>query len=325
MNLKSIMSSLLLAAGVGATTLSAHAQEVYPAKPIRMLLGFAAGGGTDVIARALADRIGAVLGQPVVVDNKPGANGNIAAEMVARAPADGYTLLYNTSSIAISPGLYPKLTYNVTKDLAPVSITANLPIVLVAAKNLNITSAQDFVAYLKKHPGQLDYASAGNGNITHLSALLFLQATGTVANHIPYRSEAPAMTDLAGGQVSFYLGTSPGVIPLMKDGRVQELATASLKRMPAVPDLPTLSETVAKGLELGAWSGIMAPAGTRPEVIQKLNAAIGLALQDKALLEKFAVQAAEPRHGTPEQYGAFIQAELSRWSQIIKANNVRID
>ncbi|RKJ96405.1 tripartite tricarboxylate transporter substrate binding protein [Alicycliphilus denitrificans] len=321
---KSIMS-LLLAAGVGATALPAHAQEPYPAKPIRMVLGFAAGGGTDVITRALAEQMGAILGQPVIVDNKPGANGNIAAEIVARAPADGYTLLYNTSSIAISPGLYPKLAYNVTKDLAPVSFTANLPIVLVAAKNLNITSVQDFVAHLKKHPGQMNYASAGNGNITHLSALLFLQATGTTANHIPYRSEAPAMTDLAGGQVSFYLGTSPGVIPLMKDGRVQGLATASLKRMPAVPGLPTLSETVAKDLELGAWSGIMAPAGTRPEIIQKLNAAVGAALQDKALLDKFAVQAAEPRHGTPAQYGAFIQSELLRWSQIIKANNVRID
>ncbi|SCK26042.1 Tripartite-type tricarboxylate transporter, receptor component TctC [Variovorax sp. HW608] len=326
MSLKAIARSLLAAVGIGmAWTPASHAQEAYPAKPIRLVLGFAAGGGTDVIARALAQRMGELLGQPVIVDNKAGANGNIAAETVARATPDGYTLLYNTSSIAISPALYPKLSYDVSKDLVPVSPTANLPIILVAAKNLGLKSAQDFVAYLKAHPGQLNYASAGNGNITHLSALLFLQATGTKATHIPYRSEAPAITDVAGGQVAFYLGTAPGVTPLMKDGRVLGLAVASLKRMPTAPELPTMSETVAKDLELGAWSGIMAPAGTRPEIIDKLNAAVGTALKDKALLEKFAMQGAEPRHGTPSQYGAFIQSELLRWSQIIRANGVRMD
>jgi tripartite-type tricarboxylate transporter receptor subunit TctC len=304
---------------------SVQAQDNYPNKPIRLILGFGAGGGTDVITRALAQKMTEILGQPVVVENKAGANGNIAAELVAKAPADGYTLLYNTSGVAISPALYPKLSYDITRDLAPVSITANLPIILVTANKLNADSPQDLVNKLKANPGKLNYASAGNGNITHLSALLFLQSTGTTATHIPYKSEAPAVTDLAGGQVDFYLGTAPGVIPLIKDGRIKGQAVSTLKRMDAMPQLPTMNETVAPGLELGAWSGMMAPAGTKPEVIQKLNAAIAESLKDKGLLEKFASQGAEVRHSSPDQYGAFIKAEIARWDQIVRANKVTMD
>jgi len=303
----------------------AQSQEAYPSKPIRLVLGFAAGGGTDVITRALAQKMGEILGQQVIVDNKVGANGNIAGEFVATAPADGYTLLYNTSSIAISPGLYPKLNFDISKDLTPVSITANLPIVLVLAKKLNIKNSQDFVAYLKANPGKLNYASAGNGNITHLSALLFMQATGTSATHVPYRSEAPAITDLVSGQVDFYLGTAPGVIPFIKDDRINGVAVSTLKRMESMPQLPTMSETVAKGLELGAWSGIMAPIGTKPEIINKLNVVIVQALKDKTLLEKFALQGAEARHSSPTQYGSFIQSEITRWGQIIRLNSVKMD
>lgn len=317
---------------VGALTLLssslmciATAQEAYPTKPIRLVLGFAAGGGTDVITRALAQKMGDILGQPVIVDNKAGANGNIAGDIVAKSAADGYTLLYNTSSIAISPGLYPQLSYDVSKDLTPISITANLPIILVTAKKLNMKTAQEFVEYLKARPDRVNYASAGNGNITHLSALLFLSATGTKAVHVPYRSEAPAVTDLASGQVDFYLGTAPGVIPLIKDDRISGLAVSTLKRMDSMPQLPTMSETIANGLELGAWSGIMAPMGTKPEIILKLNTAIGQALKDKALLDKFAVQGAEARHSTSAQYGAFIQSELTRWGQIIRTNAVKMD
>jgi tripartite-type tricarboxylate transporter receptor subunit TctC len=312
-------------AGMLGLALPAHADDNYPSKPIRMVLGFAAGGGTDVIARGLAQKMGEILGTQVFVDNRPGANGNIAADIVAKAPADGYTLLYNTSSIVLSPGLYSKLSYDVTRDLAPVSITANLPIILVASPKTSIKSAEELVSILKAQPGKLNYASAGNGNITHLSALLFLQATGATATHVPYKSEAPAVTDVAGGQVDFYMGTAPGVIPLMKDKRLTPLAVATLKRMDAVPDIPTLSETVAKDLELGAWSGIIAPAGTKPEIINKLNAAIQKALHDKELLAKFAPQGAEPKYGTPAEYGAFIQSELTRWTRLIRQNNIRID
>lgn len=322
-----IARMLLLASAclAGALAPSAGAQEAYPNKPVRLVIGFAAGGGTDVIARALAERLGGILGQPVVLDNKAGANGNIAGEIVARAQPDGYTLLYNTSSIVISPALYPKLSYDVTRDLVPVAMTANLPLVLVASKKLDVRSAQDFVAYLKRAPGKLNYASAGNGNITHLSTLLMLQSLGAQATHIPYRSEAPALADLAGGQADFYLATAPGAIPLIKADRIRGLAVGTLERMDTLPQLPTLSEAVVKGLEVGAWSGIMAPAGTKPDIIQKLDAAIATALKDKALLEKFAGQGAVPRYMPPAQYGAYMQDELGRWVQIVKANSVKMD
>ncbi len=305
--------------------LAAHSQEHYPSKPIRLVLGFAAGGGTDVIARGIAQKMGDFLGTQVFVDNRPGANGNIAGEMVAKASPDGYTLLYNTSSIILSPGLYAKLGYDVRKDLMPVSITANLPMIVVASPKLPVKSVGELVALLKKEPGALNYASAGNGNITHLSALLFMQATGTTATHIPYKGEAPAVADVAGNQVDFYVGTAPGVIPFIKDKRFKGLAVSTLKRMGAMPDIPTINETVAQGLELGAWSGVMAPAGTKKEVIDKLNSAIDHALKDKDLLAKFSVQGAEPLHTTPAQYGDFIQSELLRWTKIIKDNDVKMN
>jgi tripartite-type tricarboxylate transporter receptor subunit TctC len=305
--------------------LPAQAQDAYPNKPIRLVLGFAAGGGTDVIVRGIAQKVGDILGQQVVVDNKPGANGNIAAESVAKSANDGYTLLYNTSSVVLSPGLYSKLNYDVSKDFTPVSLTANLPIVVVTSPKFPAKTIQEFVAQLKANPGKYNYASAGNGNITHLSCLLFLSAVGATATHVPYKSEAPAVTDVAGGQVDFYCGTAPGVIPLIKDKRLQPLAVSTLKRMDSLPNVPTLSETVAKGLELGAWSGIVAPAGTSPQIIDKWNAALAQAMQDKGLLEKFAAQGAEPKHMTPGQYGAFIQSELGRWTKIIKQNQVRMD
>jgi len=319
---------IAIAVSIAAAFTSAFpvvAQDSYPSRPVRLVLGFAAGGGTDVIARGIAAKMSDILGQQVIVDNKAGANGNIAGDIVSKSPADGYTLLYNTSSIVISPGLYPKLSYDVSKDLTPVSMTANLPIVLVVTKKLEVKNAQELIAKLKENPNKLNFASAGNGNITHLSALLFMEATGTKAIHVPYKSEAPALTDLAGGQVDFYLGTAPGVIPLMKGGRITGMAVGSLKRMDPVPTIPTMSESVAKGLELGAWSGIMAPAGTKPEIVNKLNAAVEQALKDKTLLDKFVAQGAEPKYSTPTQYGAFLQAELTRWTGIIKENNVKMD
>ena len=305
--------------------LPASAQDTYPSKPIRLVLGFAAGGGTDVIARTLAQKMGEILGQTVILENKPGANGNIAADMVVKSDADGYTLLYNTSSIVLSPSLYSSLNYDVLKDFSPVSLTANIPIILVVSPKLGMTNVQAFVSALKARPGQINYASAGNGNITHLSALLFLQAVGASATHIPYKSESPAVTDVMGGQVDFYLGTAAGVIPMVRDNRLNGLAVSTLARMEAVPGIPTMSESVAPGLELGAWSGIIAPAGTKPEIIDKLNATIKLAMQDKVLLQKFEAQGAQPKYSTPSQYEAFIKSELVRWTEIIKLNKVRMD
>lgn len=313
----------LLGCGFAGAALAAEAD--YPNRPIRLILGFSAGGGTDVIARALAQKMSESLGVSVVVDNKPGANGNISAEAVAKAPNDGYTLLYNTSSIVLSPGLYSKLGYDVQKDLSPVGLVANLPMVLVAANSVQSKGVADLVTTMKGAPGRFNYASAGNGNITHFAMLMFEHAVGVKGNHIPYRGEAPAMADLMGAQVDLYMGTAPGVMPAIKDKRVRALAVTSLKRLPALPDVPTLDESVAKGLEIGAWSGIMAPAGTPAHVIARLNGSLKEALASPEVQARFASQSADARYMTAEQYGQFLRAELPRWRRIAQQADVKLD
>jgi len=303
----------------------AHAQGNYPNKPIKMVLGFPAGGGTDAIARALAQKMGEILGQSVIVENKPGANGNIAGDTVAKSPADGYTILYNTSSIVISPSLYQNLSYNFNKDLTPVSLVANLPLVLLSSKQSGINNGKEFLEKLKANPGKLNYASAGNGNVTHLLSLMMLEAAGGKAMHLPYRGEAPALSDLAGGQVDFALSTAPAAIPLVRGDRVNGLAVSSIKRLDNLPNLPTLSELLGKPLDLGAWSGIMAPAGTSPEIIAKLNSTIQQAMQDKSLLATFAKHSAEPRYLDTKQYAAFMKTEFERLGKIVRDNGVKID
>ncbi|WP_018312179.1 tripartite tricarboxylate transporter substrate binding protein [Cupriavidus sp. UYPR2.512] len=315
---------VLIASALGLVA-SPLARADYPDRPIRLVLGFSAGGGTDVLARVIAQKMGDHLGKAVIVDNRPGANGNIAAELVAKAPADGYTLLYNTSSVILSPSLYAKLGYDPQKNLMPVGLAANQPIVLVSNPIAPVRNVNDVVTSLKSRPGQLNYGSAGNGNITHLSMLMFEDAIGAHGTHVPYRGEAPALADLVGGQVQIYMGTSAGVMPMVRDKRLRPLAVGSLKRLPSLPDVPTLDETVAKGLELGAWSGIMAPAGTPPEIVRKLSAALREALGEKDLQAGFNAQSAEVRYATPEQYGSFLKAEQARWAKLIRQANVKLE
>lgn len=323
---KRVMASLLLMGALGLNSAGvAHAQDNYPNKPIRMVLGFPVGGGTDAICRALAQKMGEILGQSVIVENKPGANGNIAGDIVAKSTPDGYTILYNTSSIVISPSLYQNLSYNFNKDLTPVSLVANLPLVLLSSKQSGINNGKEFLEKLKANPGKLNYASAGNGNVTHLLSLMMLEAAGGKAMHLPYRGEAPALSDLAGGQVDFALSTAPAAIPLVRGERVNGLAVSSIKRLDNLPNLPTLSELLGKPLDLGAWSGVMAPAGTNPQIIAKLNAAIGKALQDKSLLAIFAKHSAEPRFMDTQQYAAFMKNEFERLGKIVRDNNVKMD
>jgi tripartite-type tricarboxylate transporter receptor subunit TctC len=226
----------------------ALAAASYPDKPIRLVLAFPPGGPTDLVARVLAQRLSEQLGQPVLVDNRPGANGNIAAEMVARAPADGYTLFYNTSAVALSPALYKKLSYDVRTDFAPVALTAVIPLVLVVHPSLPVQNVAEFLAYVKARPGQLTYGSAGNGNVTHLGAFLLLHAKGLEAAHAPYKGSAPALTDLVGGQVQFMTDTVNSSLGFIKDQRLRALAVTSLKRTAVLPQVPTLNETVARGL-----------------------------------------------------------------------------
>lgn len=317
------LAALAILAG---SPLAANAQAVYPSKPVKIVLGFSAGGGTDAIARTLAKHMGNTLNANVLIDNKPGANGNIAAEEVSRAAADGYTLLYNTSSIASSPALYSKrLSYDVTKDLVPVARTASLPIVLVVPTKSPFKTVEELVAYAKANPGKLNYASAGNGNVTHLASLSFEDAVGIKSTHIPYKGEAPALVDLMAGMVDYYFATSAGAIPAVKSGRLKALAVATKQPLDTLPGVPTLDATVAKGLELAAWSGLMAPTGTPADIVAKLNGAVGKALADPEVLAFFANQSAQATPSTSEEYGVFLKSEVDALAKVIKGAGLTLD
>ena len=327
---RSFLQQSLLAASSAGFSLSslAKAAEISAVpQASRILVGFGAGGGIDLLARVLAESIAAQLGKShyVVVDNKPGANGNIGGALVSKAAADGHTLLYNTSSITLSPALYKSMQYDVLRDLAPVALTAVVPLALVVNPAVPANSVQEFVAYAKANPGKLSYGSAGNGNVTHLAAYQFVRAQGIEATHVPYRGSAPADVDLAAGQIQFMTDTINSVMAFVKDRRMKLLAVTTAKRMSLFPEVPTLAETVMPGFEAGAWQGLMVPAGTPAAVVQRLNAEVNKALQSADMRDKLAVQGAEPLGSTPEEYGAYVRKELARWATVVKATGVTLE
>jgi tripartite-type tricarboxylate transporter receptor subunit TctC len=297
----------------------------YPSKPITMVVPFPPGGPTDLVARVLAQKLSEQLGQNVLVDNRGGANGNIGAQLVAKAPADGYTLLYNTSSIALSPALYKSVSYDVQKDFAPVALVAVVPLALVTHPSVPANNVKEFVAYAKAHPGKLSYGSAGNGNVTHLGAFQFVQANGIDAAHVPYKGSAPADVDLVGGQIQFMTDTVNSVMAFVRDKRMKMLAVTTARRMSLFPDVPTLAESGMPGFEVGAWQGVMVPAGTPAPVVERLNAEIVKALKAPDVRERLALQGAEPLGSTPAEYGAYVRKELARWAGVVKATGVTRD
>jgi tripartite-type tricarboxylate transporter receptor subunit TctC len=323
-----IRRTLLKLAAIGLAAGAApalHAQTAWPTQPVRMVIPFPPGGPTDLVGRVLAQALSEQLGQNVIVENKPGANANIAAELVARAPADGYTFMYNTSSLALSAVLYSKLNYDALKDFAPVALTAVVPMVLVVHPSVPAKTVPEFIDLLKKNPGKMVYGSAGNGNVTHLGAFQFLQANGLSATHVPYKGSSPALVDLAGGQTQFMTDTINSALPYIRDGRMRALAVTSAKRSPVLPDVPTLQESGMAGFEVGAWQGVVMPAKTPPEIVNKLNAEITKALKNPAVLEKLAAQGAQPLGSTPEQYGAYLRSEIQRWGEVAKATGAKLD
>ena len=320
---------LLQLAMIGATAcaampMAAHA-DTWPTKPITLVVPFPPGGPTDMVARVLAQNVGEQLGQSVIVDNKPGANGNIGNAFVAKAAADGYTVLYNTSSIALSPALYKKLSYNVNTELAPVALTAVVPLALVINPKTPVNSVAEFVKYAKDQKGKLSYGSAGNGNVTHLAAFQLVQHFGIEATHVPYKGSAPADVDLVAGQIDFLTDTINSVSAFIKDGKLKLLAVSTSKRLPNFPQAPTLAESGMTGYESGAWQGVMVPAKTPKDVVDKLNAAINKALKDPEVLKKLAIQSTEPLGSTPAEYGAYIKKEIARWDSVVKSTGVSLD
>lgn len=307
-----------------AMPIAAHA-DTWPSKPITLVVPFPPGGPTDMVARVLAQNVGEQLGQSVIVDNKPGANGNIGNAFVAKAAADGYTVLYNTSSIALSPALYKKLSYNVNTELAPVALTAVVPLALVVNPKTPVNSVAEFVKYAKDQKGKLSYGSAGNGNVTHLAAFQLVQHFGIEATHVPYKGSAPADVDLVAGQIDFLTDTINSVSAFIKDGKLKLLAVSTSKRLPNFPQAPTLAESGMTGYESGAWQGVMVPAKTPKDVVDKLNAAINKALKDPEVLKKLAIQSTEPLGSTPAEYGAYIKKEIARWDSVVKSTGVSLD
>ncbi len=315
----------LAAAVVALAPMGAAWAQAYPSKPITLVVPFPPGGPTDLVARVLGKKLSEQMGQSVVIDNKPGANGNIGAVAVSKAAADGYTVLYNTSSITLSPALYKNLSYDVQRDLAPVALTAVVPLALVVNPAVPANNVREFVTWAKTQGGKLSYGSAGNGNVTHLVAYQFAQQMGIDAVHVPYKGSAPADVDLVAGQIQFMTDTINSVMPFVKDKRMKLLAVTTAKRMSLFPDAPTLGETVMPGFEAGAWQGVMVPAGTPAAVVQRLNAEIAKALQSAEVKEKLAQQGAEPLGSSPEEYAAYIKKELARWAAVVKATGVTLE
>ena len=311
---------------LAAALFASAALAQYPAKPLRLLLAFPPGGPTDINARIFAQKLSESMGQQVVVDNKPGAGGNIAAAEAAKAPADGYTIFYNTSAISIAPSLYSKLAYDVQKDFAPVALTATVPLVLVINPAIPARNVQELVAYAKANPAKMNYGSSGSGTITHLAGALFGTQMGLKMQHIPYKGSAPALVDVAGGQTQLMIDTINTVLPYVKDNRLRALAIAIQRRSAALPDVPTLEEAAnLPGFEMSAWQGIVVPAATPRDIVARLNAEVNKAVQNADLRQRLATLGAEPLGGSSEQYADYIRAELVRWTKVVRESGARAD
>jgi tripartite-type tricarboxylate transporter receptor subunit TctC len=312
---------------------SARAQAAWPSKPVRILVPFAAGGTTDIIARAVAPELSNTFGQSFVVDNRPGAGGNIGAELVSKADPDGHTLLMGTvGTHGINRALYPKLAFDPIKDFVPITMVAGVPNVLElnagTAEKLKISTVSDLIKYLKANPSKLTMASSGNGTSIHLSGELFKSMTGTKMEHIPYKGSAPALIDLVGGNVDLMFDNLPSSIQQIRAGKLKPIAVTSAKRSSALPDVPTIEEAGGpelKGYEASSWFGLLAPAGTPPDIVDKIHQAIVKALATEDVKEKMAGQGANPGGSSPAEFAKFIAAEHEKWAKVVKESGAKVE
>jgi tripartite-type tricarboxylate transporter receptor subunit TctC len=296
----------------------------YPTRPITLIVPYAAGGGNDVMARIVADKMGAALGQPIVVENRGGAGGSIATRAVAHAPADGYTLgLGGTGTLAIDPSLYPNVGYDPRKDFAPVGLIATSALVVLVHPSVPAKTIPELIALAKQDPGKLAYASAGVGSGIHLGAELFAYMAGIRLTHIPYKGSAPALTDLLGGHVQIYFSSLPPAIGLVQDGKVRALAVTGPERSKIFPDLPTVAESGLPGYAAVLHYGIVAPAGTRKPIVDKLAAALRVAIASPDVASKIAADGAEAMGMTPEEYAADIDREEAKWSEVVRRSGAK--
>ena len=317
--LQLFFSALVL---IFATT--AHAQS-FPTKPIKIIVPFPAGGTVDFFARVISTKLSDALGQSVLVENRAGAGGNIATEAVAKAAPDGYTLLMGSEIIAINTSLYSKIGYDPVKDLAPITLVGTVPNILIVHPGLPVNSVNDLIALAKKTPGKISFASTGQGTSTHLSAELFKLMAQVDLLHVPYKGGPPAIADLISGQVNMMFINMPTGISHVRSGKAKILAVSSIKRIPQLPDVPTVDQSGVKGFETSAWSGLYAPAGTPADIINRINAEVVKILKQPSVREQLVAQGAEPVGDTPEEFSRFTLAEISKWAKIIKISGAKVD
>ena len=325
-NVSTPAAALVIAAATVTSGFAQNAAHNYPDRPLRIIVTFPPGGPTDIIARAVGQKLAEAWGQPVVIDNRAGAGGNIGTDLAAKSGADGYTLLLsNFGPLAISPFVYSKLPYDPLKDLTPITMAATSWFFLVTNPALPATSVRELIALAKAKPGQLAFASAGNASPSHLASALFQTSAGIRLIHVPYKGGAPSVSAVIGGEVQMAIESPPPIVPQVKAGKLRALGAARSTRSPLLPDVPTVGEAGLPGFEVGSWYGFHAPAGTPRPVIDKLHAEMVKAMNTPELRERFAAVGADIVANTPAQYGAFVEAELKKWGAVIKAMGVKAD
>ena len=324
-----LIAAALTALFVATTTVTA--QTAWPTKPVRIVVPFAPGGTTDILARAVAPELSRAFGQQFVVDNRAGAGGNVGADLVAKSAPDGYTLLMGTvGTHGINKSLYNKLPFDPQKDFAPITLVASVPNVMEmnadTARRLGIHTVPDFIQYARAHPGQLNMASSGNGTSIHLAGELFKSMTGTFMTHIPYTGSGPALLGLVSGQVDVMFDNLPSSMPQIKGGKLKAFAVTSAQRSAAMPDLPTIEEAgQLKGFEASSWFGLLAPAGTPPEIVGRIQAEVAKSLNTAAIKEKMLAQGAIPGGNTPVEFSRLIDAEIKKWALVVKVSGAKVD
>jgi tripartite-type tricarboxylate transporter receptor subunit TctC len=319
-------SRRFLLAAIGSTFCMGAFAQAWPSKAIRVVVPFPPGGGTDIIARETTQKVAAATGWTFVIDNKPGAGGNLGVDAVAKAPADGYTIvLGQTSNIAINPSLYTKLPYDPQKDLAPIVLIANAPLVMVTGTNSPLKTLSDAVNAAKAKPGQVNFASPGNGTVAHLTEELFQKAAGIKTQHVPYKGANQALTDVISGNVELYMSSVPTLLGHIKQGKLRALAVTSAKRVDDLPNVPTINESGYKGFDAVTWFGLLAPAATPKDVIAKLNAEFNKALKLPELSKRLGDEGADTAGGTPEEFATLIKSDIPRWGKIVKESGAKVD
>ncbi|HVR51467.1 MAG TPA: tripartite tricarboxylate transporter substrate binding protein [Pseudorhodoferax sp.] len=316
--------AVLFGAGLALTAGAAPAQTAWPQRPIKFVVPVAAGGTTTILARLLADRLAQGLGQPVVVDNRPGAGGNVGMDAVAKSEPDGYTLLMGPIGLAINPSLYAKMAFDPLKDLVPIGLYAGVPNLLVVHPGVPAQNLAELIAHAKANPGKLHYASNGNGTSSHLAAEMLKAAAGVDIVHVPYKGGAPAMQDLIGGQVAMLFDQMPAVLPQVQGGRVRALGVSSAKRSAAAPQVPAIAETLP-GFDMTVWFGVLAPRGTPAEIVARVNAEMQRVLHDPSFQQQLASMGVATMGGSAEAFTAYLRSETERWAKVVRDSGARID